>query len=617
MMERTTLAPTDRWNIEALYESLGSWEKDYRQLKERAANNGWPQLQSFQGQLSDRKKLKEAIDLLLSESRELEKLYTYIHLRHDEEITEEKHKAAYQQITNDLYDFQQATAWVAPELLRMAPDEVDPLLSEPELSSYRFYLEKILRLRLHTLSPEQEELLSQAAKAQQAPQKAFGAINNADFQFGEVEDSEGKRHLLTHASYGLFLRKKDRVLRKNSFERLQGQYQAFANTLCELLQGVVQSHLFVARARHYSSSLEAALYPHQIDPSVYHNLIEAVDERLGSLHRYMELRKKWLGVDELFPYDLYIPLVEQPQREIPYEEAEQLVIDSVAPLGEEYQQLLAEGLLKQHWVDKFENKNKRSGAYSSGCYDSYPYILMNYKGSLRDLFTLAHEAGHSMHSLLSRRHQPYAYADYPIFLAEIASTFNEQLLMKLLLDRCQTAQEKAFLINEKIEEIRTTLLRQTLFAQFELFIHQCAEQNLPLTPALLCQEYQRLNGHYYGPALTLDPLLSMEWSRIPHFYYNFYVYQYATGLSASIALFEQVIQGTDQGGRRYLELLKAGGSDYPLPLLERAGLDMRSKQPIQRALERFSSLTTELEQLLPALEQKQKEGVRRGEATQN
>jgi oligoendopeptidase F len=378
---------------------------------------------------------------------------------------------------------------------------------------------------------------------------------------------------------------------------LHKSYQGHANILCELLQGQVQSHLFFSKARKFSSCLEASLFPHQVDPSVYENLISSIHKNLPVMHKYIALRKKILGVSELHFYDLSIPLIDDLQISMDYTAARSAVIESVAPLGDLYQSDLKKGLLEDRWVDVYETERKRSGAYSSGCYDSMPYILMNYQGTLNDVLTLAHEAGHSMHSLLSRRHQSYVYSRYPIFVAEVASTFNEQLLLEYLKKRAKSKKELAYLINYEIEAIRTTIFRQTLFAEFELQIHRWAEQNIPLTPKLLSEYYVKLNEKYYGPSLVMDPELSIEWARIPHFYYNFYVYQYATGLSAALFLFNQV-QDSPVNLSRYLKFLSSGGSFYPLDLLKQAGVDMRSSTPIDTALSRFETLLGELEKCL-------------------
>jgi oligoendopeptidase F len=452
-------------------------------------------------------------------------------------------------------------------------------------------------MRPHTLPFEQEELMALSGKALDASYKAFGALNNADLSFKPAIDSKGEEHPLSNGTYLSLLRSPDRNLRRTAYENLHRGFESHANTLCELIQGQVQSHLFVARARKFNSCLEAALFPHQIDRSVYENLIASVRKRLPLMHEYIAIRKKMLKLPEIHMYDLYVPLFEDVEVNMDYEEARQAVIASVAPLGAKYQGQLGKGLLEERWVDAFENVRKRSGAYSSGCYDSMPYILMNYHGTLNDVLTLAHEAGHSMHSLLSRTNQPYIYSQYPIFVAEVASTFNEQLLLSHLKSKAQSDKTQAFLANYQIEGIRGTIIRQTLFAEFELQLHKWAEAGVSLTPTLLKQYYVQLNRDYYGPDIILDPELAIEWARIPHFYYNFYVYQYATGLSAALALFQQAMKD-DSAKARYLEFLSSGGSKFPIELLKGAGVDMRKPDAVNAALDYFEQLLHELKKCL-------------------
>jgi oligoendopeptidase F len=349
--------------------------------------------------------------------------------------------------------------------------------------------------------------------------------------------------------------------------------------------------------RKFRSSLHAALFPHNIPEEVYTSLIQTVKKHLGLLHRYVSLRKKLLKLPEIHLYDMYVPLLKDIEFSISYEEAEKLTCEATSALGPEYRSLLEKGLLRDRWVDRYENKNKRSGAYSSGCYDSFPYILMNYRGSLRDLFTLSHEAGHSMHSLLSHTHQKYQDAAYPIFVAEVASTFNEELLMHHLLERAKSREERLFLLNEKIEDIRATFFRQTMFAEFELLLHQLVESGTPLTPSLIKEKYYALNREYFGPEMVLDDIMSIEWARIPHFYYNFYVYQYATGISAALALAERVLKKEKDSATHYLNFLKSGGSLFPIDLLKIAGVDMAKPTAVEATLKKFESLITEFEKL--------------------
>lgn len=596
---RSEVTLENRWNVEALYNTFNDWKKDFEDSFSTEQHPRWPEFAQYQGKLGNSAKtLKEAITYLLNIQRKLEKLYTYAHLRHDEDIANDEHKTSYQKILGIVHEFAQESSWFEPELLSLSKETIDQFLLSPDLKEYRFHLEKILRVKDHTLSQENEMILALSGKALQATQKAFSAINDADFKFGSVKDANGEDKEITHASYGLFTRDQDRILRENAFKKYHNKYQDYENTICELLQGQVQKHLFISKARKYSSCLEAALYPNNIDVSVYHSLIKAVNDNLDALHEYIALRKKVLKIEELHLYDMYVPLTKELDITMPYEEAESVIIESVSPLGKDYQNILHKGLKEGRWADRYENKNKRSGAYSSGCYDSMPYILMNYKELLRDVFTLAHEAGHSMHSFLSHKHQPYQYGDYSIFLAEVASTFNEDLLTRFLLKNAKSSQEKIFLTNQKIEDIRGTLFRQTMFAEFELLIHEFAEKNIPLTPVLLKEEYRKLNSKYFGNEVVIDPAIAIEWARIPHFYYNFYVYQYATGISAALALSDRVINNGDKEREDYLTFLKGGCSLYPIDLLKIAGVDMTTPDPVNQAISKFRSLVKDLKKLL-------------------
>lgn len=594
-LARNEIPAEHRWNVEALYLNPESWKMELKQVQ--GGDPKWPQIVGYKGKLHEPAAVAALLGSYLDLQRRLEKLHTYAHLRLDEDLGNDSFKTDFGLISGLIHEFSLATSWIEPELIGLSEEQFQKLIRDAALAPYRFHLEKIGRMRPHTLALEQEELLALSGKALDASHKAFGALNNADMTFKPAVDSKGEEHPLSHGTYLSLLRSPDRILRKSAFINLHQGFDTYANTLCELLQGQVQGHLFVSRARKFESCLQAALFPHQIDRTVYENLIASVRKRLPLMHEYIALRKQLLKLPEIHMYDLHVPLVEEAEIKMNYEEAKQAVVASVAPLGPKYQHALEQGLLKDRWVDPFENMRKRSGAYSSGCYDSMPYILMNYHGTLNDVLTLAHEAGHSMHSLLSRTHQPYIYSQYPIFVAEVASTFNEQLLLHYLKSKAASKKDQAFLINYQIEGIRGTILRQTLFAEFELQLHQWAEAGIPLTPTLLKQRYMELNREYYGPDMVLDPELAIEWARIPHFYYNFYVYQYATGLSAALALFQRAM-GDEGVKEKYLGFLSSGGSKYPIDLLQSAGVDMRTSDPVDEALNYFEQLLKELRKCL-------------------
>ncbi|MFI5334267.1 MAG: oligoendopeptidase F [Chlamydiales bacterium] len=597
---REEIPRLDRWNVEALYPSFEAWEEELQKWgREQESKSHWPEISSFKGRLKEGPDLLHTlIHTIFQFERVLTKLYTYAHLRHDEDVANDLCKQAYNRISTLLFDFREETSWIEPEILALPEATLNEYLKAPSLQEFRIHLERIIRLKPHTLSAEKEGLLALAGNALETSSRAFGSFNNADLKFPEVEDAQGKKHELTHAKFLLYLRGRDRTLRKQAFEALHQSFAAYENTLCDLISGEMHKHLFNMRARGYKSCLEAALFPHQIDPNVYHSLIDTVRKNLDVLHRYMGMRKQLLGYEELHLYDLHVPLVPEITFTMSYDDAVREIAKSVELLGNDYAHALEKGLGQDRWVDKYENLRKRSGAYSSGCYDSMPYILMNYQGAFHDLMTLAHEAGHSMHSFLSTRNQPYHYSHYPIFVAEVASTFNEELLSRNLLAKTKDKMQRAYLINQKIEDIRGTLFRQTMFAEFELRLHSLVEQNVPLTPTLLKSEYRKLNSDYFGKHLVIDDAIDIEWARIPHFYYNFYVYQYATGISAAHALCEKLVKEGSGAREHYLQFLSSGCSHFPLELLELAGVDMRKSDAVEATIRHFDLLVTELSTLL-------------------
>jgi len=600
LKERIEIPKEDKWNVEALYPDLKAWEKEFKEVcrPEKKAPY-WPELLVFKGRLSEGAGvLKEFLELCFTLDRKLSKLFTYAHMRYDEDLANDEHKKANSNITTMFHNYKKELSWVEPEILALPEDTIAKYLKDETLKEYHFYLESIVRLKPHTLTSDKEELLAMVGKALSTPLMAFSSFNNADLKFPSVKDSEGRELELTHGKYLFYLREKDRELRKNAFQTMHRSFLEFENSICELFNGNVQNHVFNTRARNYNSCVEAALFPNQIDPKVYTNLINTVRKNLGVLHRYMQLRKKVLKVDALHLYDMYVPLVESVDLKYDYKTAESMVIESVIPLGEEYHQILEKGLRNDRWVDRYENKRKRSGAYSCGSYDSMPYILMNFQGAFHDLMTLAHEAGHSMHSFMSHTHQPYQYSHYPIFLAEVASTFNEELLFHHLMSQNLTRHEKAFLINQKLDDIRATFFRQTMFAEFEKMMHEFAENQIPLTPAFVKEHYRQLNLDYFGSDVEVDPEIDIEWARIPHFYNNFYVYQYATGISAAHALFENVMKEGENAREKYLQFLSSGSYKYPLDILEQAGVNMREEHPIEATIQHFDRLVTELFNLI-------------------
>ena len=590
--KRNEVKPEDKWNVSAIFENDEKWQKEYDELKEKIKS-----ILKYKGRLKESAAtIKELIDTELELDRRIDLLYTYAHMRHDEDSKNEQYKT-FHDLAYTLYiEYSQLTSWITPEFLHIDDELINKYLNTSELLPYQFYLQKILRTKKHSLSENEEKLLAMASNAF-VTSDAFRALNDADIKFGFVKDKNNKELELTHGLYQLYLHDKDRELRKNAFYNYHNKFDEYPSTMAALLQGKIREHQFYAKARSFESTLDAAVFYKNIETSVYTNLIDTVKKRIGSLHNYMSYRKEKMGLDELHLYDIYVPFVESSEVKMSYDEAVESLLESVKPLGDEYVTTLEKGLKKDGWVDKYENENKRSGAYSTGCYDSMPYILMNYNGTLSSARTLAHEAGHSMHSYFTHKYQPPIYGSYPIFLAEVASTFNEELFNNYLINKAKDKKEISYLVNSRLEEIRTTLFRQTMFAEFELLIHRLVENNTPLTFQLLKKEYRKLNEFYFGKDVVIDDEIEIEWARIPHFYYNYYVYQYATGISAAIALYKRVINGGAKETEDYLNFLKAGNSKFPLEILKDAGVDMTSSVPIENAIDYFDELLYELKSL--------------------
>lgn len=593
VLERNDVAENNRWDIGALYRDRSEWENEYSVVSEKLEKGGF-----YKRSLETPEALREFLEDLFAYRRLLDKLYTYARMAHDVDITEDEAKMRYGKVCALSYVFREQTSWVEPLLLQYSEETLDRLRSSELLVDYKIFLGKIFRLKPYTLGEKEERILALADKASDTARSAFGSLNNADLKFPGCLDEKGEMRELTHATYQVHLKSFDRTLRRNAFMNYHGTFGAYGNTFCNLLSGQIKQLAFHKAARGYRSCLETALYPDRIDCSVYTSLISSVRAHLPSLHQYIGLRKKIMGYDSLHYYDLNVPLVEGVDRLFSYDEAVDTVVRSLEIMGEEYCSVLKKGLTESRWVDLYENKGKRSGAYSGGCYDGMPYILMNYQGTFRDMTTLTHEAGHSMHTYYSNTHRSYQDADYSIFLAETASTFHEHLLFRYLFSRAESAREKAYLINQKIDDIRATLFRQTLFAEFELLLHEKVENDEPLTPDLLGNLYRKLTREYFGPDLFEDPEISCEWSRIPHFYSPFYVYQYATGIAASYELAKKVAEGEEKDREAYLRFLASGSSQDPVTTLKEAGVDMTRSGPIDSLLSDFAKYVRELEDIV-------------------
>lgn len=585
-----------KWAIEDLYKDDEDWKRDYELLKSRI-----PELTKFRGRLGEGAEVLLSMQKLSDELNQLlEKVYVYANQRLHENTDNSTYQNLASQAQGLLVELSESLSFVEPELMELPDGIIETFLDEnEELLVYRQYFENIIRQKKHVLPTEQEQLLAAMGEVAESPKDIFSMFNNADIRFPEITGEDGHPVQVTHGRYMSLMQSRNRQVRKDAFEAMYGVYGDWRNTLAAMYRANVKQEAFLAKAHKYTSDLEAALDGSHIPVKVYEQLIEAVHESMPLMYRYMKLRKKLLGVDELHMYDLYVPMTEQDHSEIPFEQAKKTVLEGLAPMGEEYLHLLREGF-DHGWIDVYENQGKRTGAYSWGAYGTHPYVLLNYQGTLHDVFTLAHEMGHALHSWYSDEHQPYIYAGYRIFVAEVASTCNEALLIHYLMEQSKKAgdQKKTmYLINYFLEQFRTTLFRQTMFAEFEKITHGLQEQGETLTADRLCEIYYDLNKLYFGEEICVDQEIAMEWARIPHFYTPFYVYQYATGFSAAIALSKQILEQGAPAVEQYKKFLKGGSSMYPLELLKMAGVDMEQKAPVQDALAVFAQYLDEMERL--------------------
>lgn len=591
--ERSEIAEQDKWAIHDIYATDELWEADLQKAKDLI-----PTVSAFAGKLGgsaqnllDYMKLTEEIAVLA------DALGNYAMRRSDEDARVSKYQAMVGSLMSTYVALEAASSFSTPEIMAISDETMEKFYAElPELERYRRYLNNIRRRRAHVLTPAEEKLLAAAGEMANAPDTIYGMFNDADVTFPDAIDSEGNHHPLSQGTYISYMESSDRALRKSAFENLYRTYGSYKNTISAILSAQVKQLQFFADARKYSSAMEASLDATNVPTSVYTNLIEAVHKNMDKMYRYVALRKKLLGVDELHMYDIYTPLVEDVAKKASIDEAKQTVYDALAPLGEEYRKVLKQGF-DSRWIDVYENAGKRSGAYSAGA-RVHPFVLLNYTGTLDSQFTLAHEMGHAMHSYLSNHTQTPLDADYVIFVAEVASTCNEALLMEYLLGKTTDKKERAYLINHFLEQFRTTLYRQTMFAEFELNIGKMAQEGTSLTPDVLNAEYRRLNRLYFGEEVVLDDEIDMEWMRIPHFYYNYYVFQYATGYAAAIALSRRILREGESAVKDYLGFLSGGCSKSPIDLLRGAGVDMSTTAPVEEALKLFDELIGEMEQLM-------------------
>jgi len=590
---RNEVGPCDTWDLTPLYADDAAWEKSYKQLQRQI-----PLFDRFRGKLAESaRRLRECYDLQVRFEKEAERLGNYAHLKYSEDVGNGTYQGMVARYMRLATQAGEAASFIAPEIQAIPRKKMDVFLKSRDLRPYKFQIEKLLRYKPHILSVKEERLLAMQGEVAESAQRIFEQLNDADLKFGTVKDERGRSIELTHGSFRILLESPARNVRRNAFDTFYSVYAGHENTVAATLNASVLQDVYAARARNFPSALESALFADKVPATVYDNLIEAVHANLDTNYKYLEVRRRALKLRNLHIYDTYLPIVSGLQKRIPYDRAVAMVCEALEPLGGDYVNTLEAGL-RGRWVDRYENAGKRSGAFSGGGYDGPPYILMNYKETvLDDVFTLAHEAGHSMHTYYSARSLPFQDYHYAILAAEVASTFNEQLLNHALIQKAKDKKTRAFLINREIDEIRLTLIRQTMFAEFEKIIHAAAEQGVPLTSGWFREQYRALLDLYFGERFRLDDPLSLECFRIPHFYHAFYVYKYATGLSAAIALSHKVLAGDTSARDRYLAFLRSGGSDYPLELLRAARVDLETPEPVDAAMHRLRELVDELHEL--------------------
>lgn len=590
---RAAVAAQDKWAIHDLFATDDDWRAALA-----AAKDYVPRVQAFRGRLGE--SAQTLLDYLRLDdeiSLAFDALVHYAQRKSDEDTRVATYQEMVSQVMRLAVELQSAAAFQTPELLAIPEDTLEGFYqTAPDLGLYRRNIDRVRRRKEHVLSDKEEALLAAAGEMAAAPDDVFSMLNDADLQFPDAADKDGNRQPVTHGTYIPLMQSYDRSLRKSAFDSLYSVYGQFRNTAAAILSAQMKQLLFFSNARKYPSTLAAALDGTEVDPAIYHNLIDAVHRSFAPMHRYVSLRRRALGVDALHMYDLYVPVVGGVEMKFTFEEAKEVALKALAPLGEDYLNLLREGF-NNGWIDVYENQGKRSGAYSAGA-RVHPFVLLNFKGTLDDVFTLVHEMGHAIHSYLSNKHQPTAYQDYVIFVAEVASTCNEALLMEYLLSVTEDKKQRAYLINHFLEQFRGTLYRQTMFAEFELRVNEMTQRGEGTTAEALCALYKELNVQYFGPDMIVDDEIALEWARIPHFYYDYYVYQYATGYAAAIALSRRILREGESAVRDYIGFLSGGCSADPVTLLRGAGVDMATPAPVEDATKLFDELIGEMEALL-------------------
>ncbi len=593
-MKRGDIPHEYTWDLESIFPGDGDWEDSYKTLQQRL-----PELEALKGTLAQSgQALLEVLQKRDELFEKLESLFVYASMRKDEDTTNSKYQGMYDRAMQLVVYASTVASYIEPEILALPETTLDRFVREtPGLDLYRQQLHDLNRKRPHVRSAEVEAVLAAAEEIAGVPDAIFSMIENADLKLPLINNEEGEEVPLTKGNYLVYIRSTDRRVRKEAFEGMHTAFLKQRNTIAATLAAQVKGNIFYTRQRGYASSRERALAQYNIPVSVYDNLVETVGEHIYLLNRYMKLRKRLLQLDELHMYDLYVPIVKETADDIGYEDAREIILAALAPLGKNYGEVLRRAF-KERWIDVYETPGKRGGAYSGGGYATRPFILLNYQNKRDSMYTLAHELGHSMHSYFTRSHQPFQYGDYTIFVAEVASTLNEGLLTEYLLRTNADPAVRLAILNHSLEDLRGTLFRQTMFAEFEQLVHGQAEQGEPLTADRLSAMYHGLNERYYGAEAVLDELIDIEWARVPHFYYNFYVYQYATGISASSALVQQILREGKPAVERYLKFLSSGSSEYSIELLKKAGVDMTSPEPVRQALQLFDRHLAEMEELI-------------------
>ncbi|WP_035767405.1 oligoendopeptidase F [Butyrivibrio sp. NC2002] len=591
--KRSEVANELTWRLEDIYENEADFDKELEETLSIA-----DEIRKLEGKLSESAKtLLEALKLYERAALLMSRFRGYAHMRHDEDTSNSKYQGMDQKSVSAMVSFGEKTSFVEPEILQISDDKLDSFYKEePELKHFELKIKEIRRLKDHILSKEMEQLIASAGEMQQTAANGFSMLSNADLKFPSVKDSEGKEVTLSNGRFVPTEMSKDRELRKRAFEAFYGRYEEFKNTWATLYDGEVKARIFNAKARKYNSNFEAAVDENNVDPAVCDRLIDSIHKGFDKMHRYVALRKKLLGVDELHMYDVYVSMIKDFDMEVSYEEAKEISLKALAPLGEDYLEIVKQAY-DNRWIDVVENEGKRSGAYSSGAYGVHPYMLLNYNNTLEDVFTLVHEMGHSMHTWYSDHEQSIFDSEYKIFVAEVASTTNEVLLYHYLKNHAKTKEEKAYIINHFLESFKSTMYRQTMFEEFERKTNTMAEEGIPLTAESLYDVYYNLNKEYFGEDMISDKEIGWEWCRIPHFYYNFYVYQYATSFAASVAIASRILKEGAPAVEQYKNFLKSGCTKDPVSLLKIAGVDLTTSQPIDEAIEVFGEALTEMEEL--------------------